>query len=49
VLTGKRVDEGVAGEAARAALEGATPLSKNSYKVPLFETLVRRAILKAMA
>ncbi len=49
VLTGKRVDEGVAAEAARAALEGATPLSKNAYKLPLFETLVRRAILKAMA
>ncbi len=33
----------------RAALDGATPLSKNAYKLPLFETLVRRAILKAVA
>ena len=49
VLTGKRVDEGVAAEAAHAALEGATPLSKNAYKLPLFETLIRRAILKAVA
>jgi xanthine dehydrogenase YagS FAD-binding subunit len=49
VLTGNPVDEGVAAEAARAALEGATPLSKNAYKLPLFETLVRRAIIKAMA
>jgi xanthine dehydrogenase YagS FAD-binding subunit len=49
VLAGRRVDEGVAVEAARAALDGATPLSKNAYKLPLFETLVRRAILKAVA
>jgi xanthine dehydrogenase YagS FAD-binding subunit len=47
ILIGKRVDEAVAREAARAALVGATPLAKNAYKLPLFETLVRRAILKA--
>ena len=46
ILTGKRVDEIVASEAARAALIGAIPLAKNTYKLPLFETLVRRAILK---
>jgi xanthine dehydrogenase YagS FAD-binding subunit len=48
VLTGKHIDEQTAAEAAHAALDGATPLSKNAYKVPLFETLVRRAILKAV-
>ena len=48
-LIGKRVDEDAAAQAARAALDGATPLSKNAYKLPLFETLVRRAILKAIA
>lgn len=47
-LVGKRVDETIAAQAGRAALEGATPLSKNAYKVPLFEALVRRAILKAV-
>jgi xanthine dehydrogenase YagS FAD-binding subunit len=47
VLVGKRVGESVAREAASAALTGATPLGKNAYKIPLFETLVRRAILKA--
>ena len=31
--------------AARAALAGAAPLTKNAYKLPIFETLVRRAIL----
>lgn len=49
VLSGKRVDESLAKEAAQAALEGATPLAKNAYKLPLFEALVRRAILKAAA
>ncbi len=43
-----RINESTASEAARAALEGASPLAKNAYKLPLFETLVRRAISKAM-
>ena len=45
---GKRIDE-VAREAGRAALDGATPLTKNAYKLPLFESLVQRTILKAVA
>lgn len=48
-LIGKRIDDGIAGDAAQAALMGATPLGKNGYKLPLFETLVRRAVLKAIA
>jgi xanthine dehydrogenase YagS FAD-binding subunit len=48
-LAGWRIDESVAAVAGRSAVEGATPLSKNAYKLPLFETLVRRAILKAAA
>jgi xanthine dehydrogenase YagS FAD-binding subunit len=47
-LIGKRIDAAVATDAARAALDGATPLSGNAYKLPLFETLTRRAILKAL-
>jgi len=47
VLTGKRVSDHVARDAAAAALAGAAPLSKNAYKIPLFETLVRRTILAA--
>ncbi|MGO9741324.1 MAG: hypothetical protein ACLPN5_07390 [Roseiarcus sp.] len=31
----------------RDALAGATPLSKNAYKAPMLETLVRRALLQA--
>ncbi len=49
VLVGRRIDEDVAREAGQAALDGATPLTKNAYKLPLFEVLVRRAILKAAA
>jgi xanthine dehydrogenase YagS FAD-binding subunit len=46
-LAGRSIDENAAREAAHAALQGATPLAKNAYKLPLFEALVRRAILKA--
>ena len=47
VLLGRIVDEDTARDAAHAALAGATPLDKNAYKLPLFETLVRRVILQA--
>ena len=46
-LDGKPVNEQAARDAAHAALAGATPLAKNAYKLPIFETLVRRAILAA--
>ena len=49
VLIGKRIDADSASEAGRAAVAGATPLAGNAYKLPLFETLVRRAILEAAA
>jgi xanthine dehydrogenase YagS FAD-binding subunit len=47
-LIGRRIEESVARAAAHAALDGSMPLTKNAYKLPLFETLVRRAILKAV-
>ena len=46
-LVGRRIDADAAAAAGRAALDGATPLSRNAYKLPLFEALVRRAVLKA--
>lgn len=46
-LVGQIVDEESARRAAQVALKNATPLSENGYKVPIFETLVRRAILAA--
>ena len=48
-LNGKTIDAGLAAEAGRAALEGATPLAGNAYKAPMFEALVKRAILAAAA
>jgi xanthine dehydrogenase YagS FAD-binding subunit len=46
-LIGKHLDPATLAEAARLALRGASPLSKNAYKVPLTQTLVRRALVKA--
>lgn len=46
-LTGKTLNEDVIAEAAKLAVEGAQPLEKNAYKVPLTQTLVRRALAKA--
>ena len=47
LLIGKPIQEPIARAAAQAAIAGAAPLSKNAYKLPIFETLVRRAILAA--
>lgn len=47
VLAGKAVDDAAARAVGEAALEGATPLSKNRYKLPIFAALVRRALLRA--
>ena len=46
-LAGKALNGETAAAAARSALEGATPLAENGYKVPLLEVVVRRAILAA--
>lgn len=47
VLAGKKIDEALARSAANAAMQGATPLAKNGYKIPVFETIIRRTILAA--
>src|SRR5688572_11452285 len=47
-LVGKTLSADVLAEAARLALQGAQPLEKNAYKVPLTQTLVRRALAKAV-
>ncbi len=46
-LRGKTIDEPTAREAARLAMEGATPLDKNEYKVALFHAIVARVIVAA--
>jgi xanthine dehydrogenase YagS FAD-binding subunit len=46
-IAGKAFSQAVAGEVAKAALEGATPLSQNKYKVQLARVAVKRALMKA--
>jgi xanthine dehydrogenase YagS FAD-binding subunit len=46
-LTGNRVDATSAEGAARAALQDATPLRENGYKVQLLEVILRRTLLAA--
>ena len=45
LLAGRQVSEPLAAEAGRLAVDGAQPLSKNRYKIPLVENLVRRTLL----
>jgi xanthine dehydrogenase YagS FAD-binding subunit len=47
-LLGRPVDATSAGDAARAALQGAVPLRDNGYRLPLIEVAVRRAVLAAV-
>ena len=47
VLTGKTIDEATARAAATAAMQGATPLSQNGYKMQLFQTAIYRTVLLA--
>ena len=47
-LTGKSLSADVLTEVARLALTGAQPLEKNAYKIPLTQTLVRRALAQAV-
>ena len=44
-LVGKPLDEASAAAAGVAAVDGARPLSKNGYKVPLTQAVVKRALL----
>ena len=45
-LKGKTITESLAETSARAAVSEAVPLSQNAYKLPITETLVRRAIVE---
>ena len=49
LLVGKTLNEDLARQVAKAAVTGATPLSKNAYKVPVLEAVVRRTVLAAAA
>jgi xanthine dehydrogenase YagS FAD-binding subunit len=47
VLAGATISEDTARRAAKAAMESATPLSQNAFKVQLFQTAIYRTILLA--
>ena len=46
-LNNSEITEGTARTAAEAAMAHATPLAKNAYKIPIFEAILRRTILRA--
>ena len=48
-LVGKPINDQTQGEAAKLALEGAKSMGQNGYKIPLTQTLVRRALAKLTA
>jgi xanthine dehydrogenase YagS FAD-binding subunit len=48
LLVGRVLDERAAEAAANASVQGATPLAKNSYKLPLYKSIVRRTLLEAV-
>jgi xanthine dehydrogenase YagS FAD-binding subunit len=43
-LIGKKLNKDVLSETGKIALADARPLAKNAYKIPLTQTLVRRAL-----
>lgn len=45
LVEGKKIDAALAARAGHAALEGATPLGKNAYKLPMIAAVVRRTLL----
>jgi xanthine dehydrogenase YagS FAD-binding subunit len=45
LVEGKTIDAALAARAAAAALDGATPLGKNAYKLPMVAAVVRRTLL----
>jgi xanthine dehydrogenase YagS FAD-binding subunit len=47
LLLGQELNESTAAAAARAAVQGATPLAKNGYKVKVLETVIKRTLLAA--
>lgn len=47
-IVGKKVTPETAAAAGEAAIQGAKPLSMNGYKVPLTQTVVKRALIRAV-
>jgi xanthine dehydrogenase YagS FAD-binding subunit len=49
MLAGERITPELAAKAGEAAVEGAHPLAKNKYKIPLTKAVVRRTLLSLNA
>jgi len=49
MLAGQRITENLAVSVAEKALEGAKPLARNGYKVPLTKGVVRRTLAELAA
>jgi len=45
IITGKRLDEEVARRAAEAAVQKASPMEQNAYKIPLLRGLIEEQLL----
>jgi CO/xanthine dehydrogenase FAD-binding subunit len=45
MLKGQNITPELAAQAGAAAVEGARPLAKNQYKVPLTQAIVKQAIV----
>ncbi len=45
LVEGKKIDASLAAAAGAAAVEGATPLAQNAYKIPILSAMVRRTLL----
>ena len=49
MLAGQRITPELAAQAGEAAIEGARPLAKNKYKIPLTKAVVKRTLLSLAA
>jgi CO/xanthine dehydrogenase FAD-binding subunit len=49
MLVGQRITPELAAQAGEASVEGAHPLAKNKYKVPLTKAVVKRTLLSLTA
>ena len=47
LLTGQKITADLAAKAGEAAIEGAQPLAKNKYKLPVTKAIVRRTLIAA--
>jgi CO/xanthine dehydrogenase FAD-binding subunit len=49
ILEDQDISENLAARAGKQAMAQANPLEKNGYKVPLFETIIKRAAMNLIS